>query len=199
MACVFRSILAHGFTVDEKGHKMSKSVGNVVHPKDIVNKYGIDTLRWFVAAHSSQHSSIVVSDGTLQNDSQNIQRLRKVLRFMVGCLETERSVNDLNFDTTNLYMLDKFMLNELFEFDHKATAALESYQFNHIIATALDFVSNQLSATYINLFRDRFYCGSKQQRDDARNVVRSALYVLCKALWPIMPFTVEECWSYHGN
>ncbi|KAG4067142.1 hypothetical protein HA402_000133 [Bradysia odoriphaga] len=195
----FKSIFAHGFTVDKKGHKMSKSLGNVIHPKDIVTKYGVDTLRWFVAAHSSQHLSIVVSDGTLRNDCDSVQRLRKVLRFMVGCLETERTANDLNFDTTNLYILDKFMLNELFEFNDKVTEAQKSYQFNHVIATALDFVANQLSATYIKLFRDRYYCGSKQQRDDARNVVRSAFYVLSKALWPIMPFTVEECWSYHDK
>lgn len=185
--------------MDKNKKKMSKSLGNVIHPKDVVTKYGVDTLRWFVAAHGTQHSAIVVNDDVLRGHSQEVYKIRKVLRFMVGCLETERSVNDLNFDTTNFYHLDKFILNELYEFNDKVAEVHKSYQFNHIITTLLDFVWNKLSASYIDLFKDRFYCGSKQEQDDARHVVRSAFYVLSKALWPIMPFTVEECWSYHGK
>lgn len=195
----FRSLFAHGFTVDEKGHKMSKSLGNIILPKDIIAKHGTDTLRWWIAAHGTQHSSIIVSDGLLQQTGQVIQKFRKVLRYLVGCVETERNVNDLNFDTTNLYHLDKFFLNSLVELDDEVTNLYKSYQYNRVTSTILNFVTNQLSGTYLHTVKDRFYCGTKDERAAVQNVLRSALYVLNKALWPIIPYVVEECWSYHGK
>lgn len=178
---------------------MSKSLGNIIEPKDIIAKYGTDTLRWWVAAHGTQHSSIIVSDALLKQTGEVVQRIRKVLRYLVGCVETERTVNDLNFDTTTLFHLDKFFLNELVELDDEVTTLYKSYQYNRVTSTILNFVTNQLSGTYLHTVKDRFYCGTLAQQADVRNVLRSALYVLNKALWPIIPFMVEECWSYHGE
>lgn len=178
---------------------MSKSLGNIIHPKDVIAQYGTDTLRFWAAAHGTQHASIIVSDGLLRQTADTVQRIRKVLRYLVGCLETERNVNDLNFDTTNLFHLDKFFLNSLAELDDEVTLAYKSYQYNHVTSTILNFISNQLSGTYLHLVKDRFYCGTTAERDDVRNVLRSALYVLNKMLWPLVPFMVEECWSYHGK
>lgn len=195
----FRSLFAHGFTVDANNRKMSKSLGNVIHPKDMIVKYGTDTLRWWTAAHSTQHASIVVSDSLLAQSAETIQRIRKVLRYLVGCLETDRKVHDLNFDTQNLFLLDKMFLNSLVEFNDEVTEAYNSYQYNRVTSTILNFVANELSAMYLHTVKDRFYCGTKNERDDVQKVLRSALYVLNKTLWPITPYVVEECWSYHGK
>lgn len=178
---------------------MSKSTGNIIEPKDIIAKYGIDTLRWWAAAHGTQHSSIIVSDGLLQQTANVILRIRKVLRYMVGCLETDRSVTDLNFDMSTLYHLDKLFLNALVEFDDDVTKAYKLYQYNRVTTTIVNFVTNELSAMYLHTIKDRFYCGTKEQQTDVRNVIRAALYVLNKVLWPLVPYVVEECWSYHGE
>lgn len=178
---------------------MSKSLGNVILPKDIIAKYGIDTLRWWAAAHGTQHSSIIVSDGLLQQSSNVVKKIRKTLRFMVGCLETERNVTDLNFDTNGLFNLDKYFLNSLVELDSEVTKAYKSYQYNHVTSVINNFMTNQLSATYFHIVKDRLYCGTKNERSNVQKVIRSAFYVLNKVLWPITPFVVEECWSYHGK
>lgn len=178
---------------------MSKSLGNVILPQDIIAKYGTDTLRWWIAAHGTQHASIMVSDDLLGQTAHVVSKIRNVLRYMVGCLETERTVNDLNFDTENLFHLDKFFLNSLVELDDEVTELYKSYQYNRVTSTILDFISNQLSSTYLHTIKDRFYCGTKKEQADVQHVIRSAFYVLNKILWPIIPFTVEECWSYHGK
>lgn len=178
---------------------MSKSLGNIIHPKDLIAKHGADTVRFWIAAHSTQHASISVSSGLLTQTADVVQRLRKVLRYLVGCLETERTVNDLHFDTNGLSHLDKFFLNSLAELDDEVTLAYKAYQYNRVTSTILNFVANQVSGNYLHIAKDRLYCGAKAERDAVQNVARSALYVLNKLLWPLMPFTVEECWSYHGE
>lgn len=178
---------------------MSKSLGNIILPKDIIAKYGTDTLRWWIAAHGTQHSSIIVSDALLKQTGDVIQRIRKVLKYLVGCVEAERNVNELNFDTNNLFNLDKYFLNSLVELDDEVTNLYKSYQYNRVTSTILNFVTNQLSGTYLHIVKDRFYCGTKDEIAAVQNVLRSALYVLNKTLWPIIPYVVEECWSYHGK
>ncbi|KAJ6638007.1 Isoleucine--tRNA ligase, mitochondrial [Pseudolycoriella hygida] len=195
----FKSLFSHGFTVDKNGRKMSKSLGNVILPKDITQKYGTDILRWWVAAHGTQHSSIIVSDNLLDNSQKAIQKIRAVLKFLVGSVETERNVNDLNFDTSNLFHVDKYFLNSLVELNEEVTLSYKSHQYNHTTTAVVNFVTNQLSAEYLHTIKDRFYCGTKEQREDVRNVLRSAFYVLSKILWPITPYLVEECWSYHDK
>lgn len=109
----------HGFTVDESGRKMSKSTGNVIDPKTIISKYGIDTLRWWIAAHSTQHSLIPVSQTLIQSSAENIQKFRSILKYLVGCFPAEKNDTDINFTINKHNMLDNYFLNSLAKFEQE--------------------------------------------------------------------------------
>lgn len=176
---------------------MSKSVGNVIAPKQIIEKYGIDTLRWWTAAHATQHAAIPVSHQMLQNSMDNLQKIRNTLRFFSGFVGNKIN-DDLNFNLDNLQMLDKYFLNSLILFEKDIYELYKSYQYNRVTAAILHWIVNIASGIYFNLIKDRLYCGTDEQCNDIKNVLRAAFYILNKTLWPIAPFLIEECWSYYG-
>lgn len=191
----YRSLFVHGFAVDENGMKMSKSLGNVIVPGDIIEKYGVDTLRWWVAHHATQHTSIPVGQTTLQGSAESVQKIRATLKYLVGCLGTSDLRSEI--DLTQLRIIDRYFLNSLFEFQSEIQTMYDSHQYNRAAAVILNFVSNDLSAFYLHLIKDRLYCGTSDQYSAVQSVLRAAFIVLNKALWPITPFLVEECWSYY--
>ncbi|XP_063701392.1 isoleucine--tRNA ligase, mitochondrial [Culicoides brevitarsis] len=191
----YRSIFVHGFTVDEKGHKMSKSVGNVIAPKQIIKKYGIDTMRYWIAAHSVQHAMIPVSDKLLEGSAETVQKLRSTLRYMNGVLSKEVSTGN----AANRTHLDRYILSLLHEFDENIQKLYESYQYNHVTSTINNFITNEISGVYLHLCKDRLYCGTDADFACIQNILEHAYKVSCKAMWPIVPFLVEESWSYYKN
>lgn len=207
----YKSLFVHGFAVDEKGHKMSKSLGNIIVPKDIIAKYGCDAIRWWVAAHATQQTSIPVGDAILQSSAECVQKIRATLKYLVGCLPAaaaaanggesqENIAHKFNqLDVNALTILDKYFLNSLTEFDENVSKLYETYQYNRVTASILHYVTNDLSAQYLHLIKDRLYCGTIEQHQQLQLVLTAAFAVLNKALWPILPFIVEECWSYYGQ
>lgn len=196
----------HGFAVDEKGHKMSKSLGNIIVPKDIIGRYGCDAIRWWVAAHATQQTSIPVGDAILKASADCVQKIRAVLKYLVGCLppatdaaDSSSAIQMANIDYKSLPILDQYFLHSLAEFSDQITALYKSYQYNRVTATILHFVSNDLSAQYLHLIKDRLYCGTTDEHQRLQPVLLATFCVLNKVLWPIVPFTVEECWSYYGR
>ncbi|XP_017015792.2 isoleucine--tRNA ligase, mitochondrial [Drosophila takahashii] len=192
----YKSLFVHGFTVDEKGYKMSKSLGNVISPKEITKKYGTDTLRWWVASHGTQHMSITVSDKLLQQAAENLSKVRGTLRYLKGVIG-ERQANKELLTTPEKSYLNRYLRSQLVEFEAEVEKLYKAYEYNRVVACVQNFLANQVSAIYVHLIKDRLYCGDDQELLAIRQTLTHCYRQLCKSLWPIVPFLVEESWSYY--
>lgn len=189
----YKNIFVHGFAVDENGKKMSKSVGNVISPDMIVKKYGTDAMRWWIAAHATQHSSITVSYKLLEDGVNNLVKIRATLKYLLGVIQ---SGNDGKINESQLTHLDKFILHKLTDFSESVDTAYGKFQFNRIVAMVNNFVNTDLSSCYLHLVKDRLYCGSNDDHRELQKILMNCYSELCKSLWPIAPFLVEESWSF---
>ncbi|XP_017028496.1 isoleucine--tRNA ligase, mitochondrial [Drosophila kikkawai] len=192
----YKALFVHGFTVDEKGHKMSKSLGNVISPKQITKKYGTDALRWWVASHGTQHMSITVSDKLLQQAAENLSKVRGTLRYLKGVIGEQEASQERELLRDRSY-LNRYLLSQLVEFELEVAKLYNAYEYNRVVACIQNFIANQVSAVYVHLIKDRLYCGDDQELLAIRQTLTQCYRQLCKSLWPIVPFLVEESWSYY--
>ncbi|KAL5293101.1 IARS2 family protein [Megaselia abdita] len=193
----YKSLFVHGFTVDEKGLKMSKSLGNVISPLDIIKKYGTDSLRWWVAAHGTQHMSITVSDKLMQQSSESVSKIRSTLRYLNGVVGT-RDDNQI-LDYTKTTFLDKFILNALYKYANDVQNSYNLFEYNRVTSLIQNFVVNEMSSTYLHLIKDSLYCGSDEELHRIKGVLRECYKILNKTIWPITPFLAEESWSHFDS
>ncbi|XP_059055772.1 isoleucine--tRNA ligase, mitochondrial [Achroia grisella] len=202
----YRSVFVHGFVVDDKKRKMSKSIGNIIEPATVIHggkdrntqpAYGVDTLRWWAASHATQHSQIVISKKLLDDCQSEVIRIRSIIKYLLGV------INDLeksHFNKTpSLNYLDEYMLSETYDFLKQTNEHYNNFRYNHIAQSTLFFISNKVSALYCHCIKDRLYCSHKEsnERLSAQLVVHTILISLCKALGPILPHLIEEAWQYH--
>ncbi|XP_030372955.1 isoleucine--tRNA ligase, mitochondrial [Scaptodrosophila lebanonensis] len=192
----YKALFVHGFTVDEKGHKMSKSLGNVISPKQITKKYGTDVLRWWVASHGTQNMSITVSEKLLQQAAENLSKVRGTLRYLNGAIEGK---TELPHTLPDASYLNRYLLNCLVGFEAEIEKLYAAYEYNRVVAVIQNFVTNQISAIYVHLIKDRLYCGSSSELKGIHYTLTHCYRQLCKALWPLAPFLVEESWSYYDQ
>jgi isoleucyl-tRNA synthetase len=200
----YRNIFVHGFAVDESGKKMSKSLGNIVSPDSIVQKYGTDVLRWWIAAHATQHSLIPVSNKLLDDSANNLIKIRGTLKYLLGVIGNELSAN---VDVNGLKHLDKFILHQLSDYIGNVKVSYENFQFNRIVAMTNNFVNTDLSTLYLHFIKDRLYCGHDNEHQRLRQILSNCYCEIAKCLWPITPFLIEESWQhaspsgsfYHSN
>ncbi|KAL6259758.1 hypothetical protein P5V15_009672 [Pogonomyrmex californicus] len=201
----YSALFAHGFAVDDKASKMSKSVGNVVNPEIIVkggenlNKdpaYGVDTLRWWVASHACQHSQIPVTTTLLRESQETIQKLRLILRFLLGALYSYSE--EIIVEPEYLY-LDKYMLHALHQYNKEIQNLYDNYVYHHACKLILNFLMNTVSPVYCHLIKDRLYCdeAASPTRLAAIEVTRATLTVFVRSIAPIVPHLAEEVWLYH--
>ncbi|XP_058813036.1 isoleucine--tRNA ligase, mitochondrial [Topomyia yanbarensis] len=190
----YRAIFVHGFAVDENGSKMSKSLGNIISPKEIVKQYGCDALRWWVAAHAIQNTSIPVSHKLLTASAENVQKIRGIMRYLLGVISTRGQVKS---DASCLNHMDRYYLQQLQKLHDTIFTLYDSYQYNKASAIILTFCTSTLSGFYLHLIKDRLYCGLDEQYHSLQAILAQTFNILCKVLWPITPFLVEESWSYH--
>ncbi|XP_024942364.1 isoleucine--tRNA ligase, mitochondrial isoform X2 [Cephus cinctus] len=201
----YKALFIHGFAVDEKSHKMSKSIGNVVNPeevtrggKDLKKKpaFGVDTLRWWVASHGSQHSQVPVGNNLLSGSADDVQKLRLILRFLLAALHPYTSSSAV--EPQYLY-LDKFMLDRLYHYDKKVMKFYDEYQYHHVCKTILHFVTNDVSAVFCHLIKYRLYCEAltSPYRAGTVDVIGEILAVLARSIAPILPHLAEEVWLHH--
>ncbi|XP_055585708.1 isoleucine--tRNA ligase, mitochondrial [Uranotaenia lowii] len=192
----YKSIFVHGFAVDENGMKMSKSLGNIISPKDIIKQYGCDTLRWWVAAHAIQNTSIPVSHKLLQSSAENVQKVRAILKYLLGVISPQQPQK---IDELYLRTVDRYFLNELTNFEKMIFNQFESYQYNKASARILTFCVSSLSGFYLHIIKDRLYCGTDTENRNLQAILAQSYQSLCRVLWPILPFLVEESWSYYAK
>jgi len=188
-------VLTHGFVLDEKGQKMSKSLGNVVAPQDVIAKSGADILRLWVAA-SDYSDDLRIGPEILKTFSETYRKLRNTLRWMLGALAHFEPGDAVSFKDMKPFELERLMLHRLAELDHDIRKAYETYDYRKIVGLLAQFMNTELSAFYFDIRKDTLYCEppSSLKRKAALTVVDKLCDTLLRWLAPILSFTAEEAW-----
>jgi len=194
----YESVLTHGFVVDGKGRKMSKSLGNAMTPDDILNKYGVDILRLWVVA-SDYYDDLKLDNAILQSQTDSYRRIRNTLRYLIGNLNEFEENEKISID--EFPELEKFILHRLWEIDQIIQECISSYNFHLMFTTLLNFCSNELSSFYFDIRKDTFYCDSSKsnKRRSARTLLDILFNYIVRWLAPFLVFTCEEAWKSKGN
>jgi len=192
----YKGVLTHGFTVDQQGRKMSKSLGNVVAPQKVINDLGADILRLWVAA-TDYRSEMAVSDEIIKRTADSYRRIRNTARFLLSNLSGFDPATDaLPFD--QLLSLDQWAVDRAALLQEQIVAAYDDYQFHIIYQKLHNFCVVDLGGFYLDIIKDRQYTTQKDSR--ARRSAQTALYHIAEALtrWiaPILSFTADELWQF---
>ncbi len=191
----YKAVLTHGFVLDEKGYKMSKSLGNVVDPQDIIDEYGADILRlWSIT--SDYANDIKIGKDTLKYSADLYRRIRNTLRFLLGALEGYNADETVAF--SDMPELEQYLLHQLAVTDKKINDEIEAYRFSNIMKIVHDFCNDELSSFYFDIRKDRLYCDRPDSTEwkACRTVMNILFEWLVKRIAPVLSFTAEETWSY---
>jgi isoleucyl-tRNA synthetase len=187
-----KTIVTHGFTVDAQGRKMSKSLGNVVSPSEMIEKLGTDGLRLW-AASVDNAGDAVVSEVLLKNVQEVFRKIRNTCRFLIS------NINDFNIATDaivveKMHVIDQYALQELFVLNQEVLQAYDEYNFTRISQLLGNYCSVNLSAFYLDIIKDRLYVEKKDglARRSAQTVCYHILDTLTKLMAPILSFTAEQ-------
>ena len=194
----YESVLTHGFVVDGKGRKMSKSVGNVISPDDILKKYGVDILRLWVVA-SDYYDDLKLDNNILQSQTDSYRRIRNTFRYLIGNLDG--FTNEEKIDETDFPDLEKFILHRLWEMDKTIKECVKTFNLHLMFTTLLNFCSNDLSAFYFDIRKDVIYCDGKKsiERRSSRTLLDIIFNYLVRWFAPSLSFTTEEAWKSRNN
>ncbi len=187
-----RIIMTHGFTVDDKGRKMSKSLGNVVAPQELINKIGTDGLRLWASSIDCEGEAIV-SDILLQNVQEVFRKVRNTCRFLLSNLYDYDHTKDA-VALNELPMLDQYALEQLFRLNHEILKKYNDFDFTGVFHTLADYSAVELSAFYLDIIKDRLYTekADGHARRSAQTVCWYMLDTLTRLMAPIMSFTAEQ-------
>jgi len=192
----FRSVLTHGFVVDGAGKKMSKSVGNVIAPQDIINKNGAEILRLWVSAEDYR-DDVRISDEIVQRLTEAYRKIRNTSRFLLG--------NTSDFDGTDystaLEEIDLWALSRLQHLIQKVITSYESYDFHEVFHSIYNFCIVDMSSFYLDIIKDRVYTFGREskERRAAQWTMREILSAVTRLLAPVLSFTSEEVWQAMGG
>tara|TARA_Y100000590_G_C15708449_1_gene1009475 strand:- start:1169 stop:2671 length:1503 start_codon:yes stop_codon:yes gene_type:complete len=194
----YDSVLTHGFVVDGKGRKMSKSLGNAMTPDDILKKYGVDILRLWVVA-SDYYDDLKLDDAILHAQTDSYRRIRNTFRYLIGNLDGFDESEEIEIQ--KFPELEKFILHRLWEVDQIVQNCISSYNFHLMFTTLLNFCSNDLSSFYFDIRKDTIYCDKKEsiKRRSSRTLLNILFNCLVRWLAPTLVFTCEEAWKAKGN
>ncbi|KHQ55336.1 isoleucine--tRNA ligase [Mameliella alba] len=188
----YRGVLTHGFTLDEKGNKMSKSLGNTVAPEDVTKQYGADILRLWVA-QADYTADLRIGPEILKGTADGYRRLRNTLRYMLGAVT--HFTEDQRVDAKDMPELERYILHRLAELDHVVREGYAAYDFQGVYQQLFNFCTVELSAFYFDIRKDALYCdGDTARRRAARTVMDLLFHRLTTWLAPILVFTMEEVW-----
>jgi isoleucyl-tRNA synthetase len=190
----YRNVLTHGFVVDGEGKKMSKSVGNVIDSQTIIDQYGAEILRLWVASEDYTED-IRISDEILKRLVEAYRRIRNTSRFILGNLYDFDPVKDA-VPYAEMVEMDRWILHRLQEVIRRVREAYEQYQFHVVYTTLYNFCTVDLSSLYLDVLKDRLYtskAGSPARRS-AQTAMREILAAMMQLLAPLLTFTAEEVW-----
>ena len=195
-AAPYRAVLTHGFTVDEKGRKMSKSLGNVVAPQSVMNSLGADILRLWVAS-SDYSSEMNVSPEILKRMADSYRRMRNTARFLLGNLDGFDPARDA-VPVASLVAVDRWAIGRTAELQREVLAAYEAFEFHRVYQLLHNFCVVDLGAFYLDVIKDRLYTTSRA--GVARRSAQTAMWHIVEAMvrWfaPILSFTADEIWRH---
>jgi isoleucyl-tRNA synthetase len=197
----FESILSHGFVVDGKGLKMSKSLGNVIAPEDILKKYGADILRIWVAS-SNYAEDLRIDHSILDQHADSYRKIRNTFRYLLGNLNDNFEEIDLEkINLSELPELEQFMLHKVYSLNENFKNYFNNYDFHNLYKELLNFCTVDLSAFYFDIRKDSLYCDSKDSKKRQSTII--LLNIILKSLlrWfaPILSFTTEEIYRLIMN
>ncbi|MFP4198371.1 MAG: isoleucine--tRNA ligase [Halanaerobium sp.] len=192
----YNEVITNGFTVDKKGNKMSKSQGNVVSPHKVIDQYGADILRLWVAS-SDFKNDVKVSDNILKQNSEAYRRIRNTYRFILG--------NISDFDSDQNYVeyqdrreLDRWIMIRLQDLIKKVTSAFEKYEYHRVYHDVHNFCTVEMSSLYMDITKDRLYTDGTDSlsRRSAQSTLYDILMGLVVILAPVLSHTSEEVWQF---
>lgn len=192
----YKTVLTHGFVVDEHGKKMSKSLGNVVDPDKVIDQLGVDILRLWVS--SVDYSvDLRIGSNMLKQLSEVYRNIRNTSRFMLGNLYDFNEADDF-VEYAKLPDIDKYVLHKLENFKEEITQCMDSYQFFKYYQILQNFCSVDLSSFYFDLNKDRLYTSGKKShsRRSAQTVLMTILKTLTPILVPVLPHLAEDIWFH---
>lgn len=191
----FKGVLTHGYVVDGKGKKMSKSIGNVVAPQEVIDRFGAEILRLWVASEDYR-DDVKVSDEILKQVADAYRKIRNTIRYMLGNLfdfdpERDRVAYD------DLPQIDRWALARFEELKVKVVTAYQRYEFHSIYQGLNYFCGMTMSAFYLDILKDRLYCSGKESlpRRAAQTVLHTILDGLLRLMTPVLSFTAAEAWE----
>mgnify|MGYP001437862268 FL=1 len=193
----FESILSHGFVVDGKGLKMSKSLGNVIAPEDILKKYGADILRIWVAS-SNYAEDLRIDYSILDQHAESYRKIRNTFRYLLGNLNDSFVDENLEkIDIKKLPELEKLMLHKIYNLDTNFNKYFKNYDFHNLYKELLNFCTVDLSSFYFDIRKDTLYCDPKdsKKRKSTLLLLNIILNSLLKWFAPILSFTTEEIYQ----
>jgi len=192
----YRQVLTHGFVVDGEGKKMSKSLGNVISPQDIMKKYGADILRLWVAA-SDYEGDIKLSSEILERLADGYRKIRNTFRFLLSNLYDFDPARDA-VDTVDMAEIDRWMMSRLSGLVDEVTGYYEEREFHRVYRKVYDFCVYEISSFYLDVLKDTLYIASpgSAERRSPQTVIFRLLHVLTRIMAPVLPFTTEEAWGH---
>jgi len=189
----YEAVVTHGFTLDENGMKMSKSLGNTVAPQDVIAQYGADILRLWVA-QADFTADQRIGPEILKGTADSYRRLRNTMRFLLGALDGFAEAERLAPE--EMPELERWVLHRLAELDALVREGYAAYDFQHVFQSLFQFCTVDLSAVYFDIRKDALYCDAadSRRRRAARTVLDLLFHRLATWLAPVLAFTMEEVW-----
>lgn len=195
----FKAVLTHGFTVDEKGMKQSKSLGNYVNALDEINKYGSDILRLWVSSVNYQED-MRCSDTLIGRLQDAYRKIRNTIRYLLG------NINDfdtaaMSVDYDEMFEIDKWAMQRLAKLKSEIHNAYDNFAFHRVFTLIYNFCTVDMSSIYMDVLKDRMYCDGVDSlsRRSAQTVMTKILDSMVRMLAPILAHTAEEIWKAMGN
>ena len=192
----YKEVLTHGFTVDSEGHKMSKSLGNVIEPAEVINRLGADVLRWWVIS-SDYTNEMVISQDILNSSGDVYRKIRNTMRFLLANLHDFDPTKD-KVAPKDMLSLDQWLIAEALELQGELKQLYHDYQYPVACRKIHSFCVRELGGFYLDIIKDRQY--TIYQDNSARRSAQSAIYITLEALarWlmPVLSFTAEEIWEH---
>ncbi len=195
----FKTILTHGFVVDGEGKKMSKSLGNVISPQEIIKQYGAEILRLWVAS-SDYSEDIKISTALIKQLVDIYRKIRNTIRFILSNLYDFKYQRDV-YSYDKLWEIDRFMLNKAKLIYHEVIKDYNTYTFHRAFQKIYNFCNIDLSSFYLDILKDRLYTYSptSEGRKSAQNVLFHILKQLIKLIAPVLTFTAEEAFLHFSS
>ncbi len=191
----YKTCITHGFVLDERGRGMSKSLGNIIEPEEIINKNGAEILRLWVAMLNFKEDARY-GEQTFQRLVEAYRKIRNTWRFMLGNIYDYEPDKE-SMESDDMLLFDRWILDKCARIGNKVIKAYEKYEYHIVFHTLYNFFTVELSSYYLDVIKDRLYCSKKESM--LRRSAQTALFRLLKTtlvlMSPILPFTTEEAWE----